>query len=877
VKMLEDGQLLGSEEVSIDGDGWTGLAAVPMFGQAMQRLVTAPSPPPTVTARPAAAPPAPERPKLDLDQLAQAYGGRMAVVSVVDGEAQARFRKKLLIIGASVLAVLALIGAGASLSLTRYGAFGLRWLFPAHVSASSSDGKALSDARAGLAQDTWPAVRKARAQLDMLLARREYPEVRALWAQMVFLEQRRWGTADAAQVSKATASLEDLKALAKTNPERIKAEVGQALLARQPDASLALLHSAKLDDDGPLLEAEALLQKGQAAQAAQVLEAAVKTAPSGGGWHALGLAHLRLKKPDKAQTDFETALKVAPEHLSSAVELAQLAYGRNEPQTILKTLEAALADPKALAPSERSRALALRGAALLMSGKPADAVEGLEEAVRIDPSSIFAKGTLARAYAATKQDEKALPLWKAAVAGEPDRSLWAGGQIQSLAALKKSEEVMAASTKARASFPKDEPTALIVAKAQELVDRMTDAEESYRVASQLDPSDLDAALGLARIYIREHRPADAKTALAAMTDKRSQDPRLRLGLGELAMATNDFATAQSEFERATSLAPDMPEAWVARARVEFERRSWKDARAHAEKALSLDPDVADGRLVHGMALWKLGELDEAQKELEAARSAAPNSKLEVALAAVHFEKGDLDGAMGLLNAVLKTEPGNPEANFWKAKVLDKKSEWALAQESIRAALDRAPTRAAYHYELGKILQGAGKLPDAVEAWRQAVKLDPAYADAWEAMGQAYLDVSRYKDAIPAFEAALKADPARVRILGSIGDAHFQAGKWTLAVNSYQAAMKADPSLTGLYYRLGRAYTEMGQHDKAIAFYQHALAATPDNAQVWYHLGYAWKERGRKKEAVNAFQNYLAKAPDAKDRKDIENEIYDLSR
>jgi tetratricopeptide (TPR) repeat protein len=70
---------------------------------------------------------------------------------------------------------------------------------------------------------------------------------------------------------------------------------------------------------------------------------------------------------------------------------------------------------------------------------------------------------------------------------------------------------------------------------------------------------------------------------------------------------------------------------------------------------------------------------------------------------------------------------------------------------------------------------------------------------------------------------------------------------------------------------------MGQYDKAIAFYQRALSASPDNAQAWYHLGYAWKERGKKREAVNAFQNYLAKAPDAKDKKDIEDEIYFLSK
>jgi tetratricopeptide (TPR) repeat protein len=877
VKMLEDGQLLGSEEVSTDGEAWTGLAAVPTFAQAMQRLVSAPAAPPAPALRPVTAAPAPERPKLDLDQLAQAYGGRMAVVSVVDGEAQARFRKKLLVIAASVLAVLALIGAGASLQLTRYGAFGLRWLFPAHVSTSSAEGKNLADARACLAEDTWPGLRKARGLLEGLLARREYPEVRALWIQSVFLEQRRWGTAEPSLVAQATNALEDLKALPKGNPERIKAEVGQALLAKQPDAALTLLRATKLDGEGPLLEAEALLQKNQAADAAVLLDTAVKAAPSGPGWHALGLTHLRLKKPDKAQADFEAALKVAPQHLSSAVELGQLAYGRKEPQAILKALEPALADPKALAPPERARALALRGAALLMIGKPVDAVAGLEEAVKADPSSIFAKGTLARAYSALKQDEKALPLWKAAVTGEPDNPAWAAGQVQSLAALKKSDEAAAAATKARAAFPKDEPTTLVIARAQELIDRFTEAEESYRVATQLDPSDLDAALGLARLYLHQHRPADAKNALAGMTEKRPQDARLRLGLGELAMATGDLSTAQAEFERATTLAPEVPEAWVARARVALEKRSWKEARSHVEKALSLDADVPEGRFVHGIALWKLGELDEAQKELEAARSAGPNNKLEVALAAVHFEKGDLDEAISLLTTVLRNEPGNPEANYWKARVYDKKTEWSLALESIRAALDRAPTRAPYHYELGQILHGAGKVPDAVEAWKQAVKLDPGYADAWEALGQAYLEVNRYKDAIPAFEAALKADPGRVRVMGSIGDAHAQAGKYTQAIASYQAALKADPKLTGLYYRLGRAYTELGQHEKAIGFYQRAVTIAPENAQAWYHLGYAWKERGRKREAVNAFQNYLAKAPDAKDRKDIENEIYDLSR
>ncbi|RPH65632.1 MAG: tetratricopeptide repeat protein, partial [Myxococcaceae bacterium] len=439
VKMLEDGQLLGSEEVSTDGDAWSGLAAVPAFSQAMQRLVAAPSPTQVAPGKPTAAA-APPPPKLDLDQLAQAYGGRMAVVSVVDGDAQARWRKRWLVLGALGLVGVAGVGAAASLHFTKYGAFGLRWLFPASVSSSSADGKTFSEAKAGLAEDTWPGLRKARTQLEGLLGRGEVPEVRAVWAQSVFFEQFRWGTADAAQVTQASAALESLSVLPKGNPERLRAEIGQALVNKQPDAALGLIRAAKLEPDGPLLEAAALLQKRQAGEAAAVLDGAVQSAPSGAAWHALGLVHLQLKKPDKAQADFEAALKAAPQHLSSAVELAQLALDKKEAAAALQTLEPALAEPKVLAPPERSRALAVKGAALLLQGKPADAVAPLEDATRIDPNSAFARGTLARAYSALKQDEKALPLWKSAVTAEPDNPRWAEGQVQSLAALKKSEE-----------------------------------------------------------------------------------------------------------------------------------------------------------------------------------------------------------------------------------------------------------------------------------------------------------------------------------------------------------------------------------------------------------------------------------------------------
>ena len=63
--------------------------------------------------------------------------------------------------------------------------------------------------------------------------------------------------------------------------------------------------------------------------------------------------------------------------------------------------------------------------------------------------------------------------------------------------------------------------------------------------------------------------------------------------------------------------------------------------------------------------------------------------MEVTLGAVKFDQGKVDEAGALLAQVLKAEPGNPDANFWMARVNDKKGNYSNAVESIRAALDRA--------------------------------------------------------------------------------------------------------------------------------------------------------------------------------------------
>ena len=138
-----------------------------------------------------------------------------------------------------------------------------------------------------------------------------------------------------------------------------------------------------------------------------------------------------------------------------------------------------------------------------------------------------------------------------------------------------------------------------------------------------------------------------------------------------------------------------------------------------------------------------------------------------------------------------------------------------------------------------------------------------------------LDSKDFTAPSKSFESSLKADPARTRVIGAIGDAHFSAARWGDAITQYQAALKQDPSLTPLLYKVGRAYSEQSEHLKAVEWYRKAIGSDAQNPMPYYYLGFAYKEKGRKKDAIQAFKEYLSRRPDAEDKKDIEEEIYDL--
>ena len=882
-KMLEAGQLIGAEEISLDKQEWSPLGSVPHFQELIDRLLKSP-PEPTASA-PAIAPQTPEM-SATMDRLKRLYDGRMAAVSVVHGRS---FRDRLgnrvpVLIGVSGL--VALIVAGGPLGFTRYGVFGLKKLFPARIAKSSQQFTMLQDARKGLLTDTFKSYKDAHELSATVLKVGEYPEARAIWCQSVFYLQRRYAAATPADVAKANAALQPIRSLGQRNLELVKTLAGAALAASRPTEVLSALQdaTARKENDADMelgfLLAEAYALQGQRKLAVETLNRLLAVQKnSAKALHALGNLYQSGNEPDKAAKAYADALEADPKHAASAVELAAVELLlRKNVQAASDALERALepATQSLLGPAELARAHALKGAKLGLEFKPREASVELEESLKLDPRSNFARARLATLLLSQREYARAAVLFKDVLSSEPQNIEATDGYLSALIGAGKMEDALTSVAQANVRFPGNARIAYLYGRINDVLDKPTEAEKHYKRAISANPKLLEPTLYLARLYLRFRRVDEAKAQLEAAAVQAPDDPQVHVGLGELALGEHDLARSKLEYERAKTLDPSVAEAHLGLSRVALENGSLQEATESIERALQLDANVKGGMLQHGLVLWKTGKGAEAVSELKKAKAQDPKSSLvAITVGAVMLDQGDLAGSEANLLSALAIDPASPEAHFYLAKLKSRRGEYNQAIDTMKTALERAPKRAGFHYELGLIYRDAKKLSDAIPEWKRTVELDPTHADGLEALGQAYLDRGEFEQAVSSFDASIRADPTRTRVLGLIGDAFFQAAKWDQAISKYHQALKTDQTLTNVYYRLGRAYTEKGQHAQAITWYLKATEADVKNPLPYYYLGYAYKEKHRRQEAIDAFKHYLALKEKPEDRKEIEDEIYDL--
>ena len=410
-----------------------------------------------------------------------------------------------------------------------------------------------------------------------------------------------------------------------------------------------------------------------------------------------------------------------------------LAHGEYD-EAIAEFRKAAAVDPLVTDPAARSASM-MRAVAALRQGQLAEARSLLEGSTALQDSS-EAHRVLGLTYWADSQDDKSIEQLEIAIRGNP----------------------------------RDERSRLALARVLTSAGRDSDAERALRETIHALPDSALARWWLGWGYERLNRFADARREFELVAPGavagRSQ---LYASIGRLAGDAADVPGAIAAFARSVSASPNDPigHKYLAGALLQQDRTD--EAFVELVAALLIDPLDADAHSGVGQIHLNAGRYDQAVTALRrAVELSADHAEARYALATALMRLGNTQEASRELERVqqaqrqmLADRRRNISLDVLREEAALRAAEGSYARATAlwQQVVDLEPGRPSNHLGLAATLASAGRIATAIAHYEKAVTLgaDPV---VYRQLAELYTKVGRIEDAARAratYERALQGD------------------------------------------------------------------------------------------------------------------------
>ena len=354
-------------------------------------------------------------------------------------------------------------------------------------------------------------------------------------------------------------------------------------------------------------------------------------------------------------------------------------------------------------------------------------------------------------------------------------------------------------------------------------------------ALESEPHAVPAGLLLASAYLREGRPEEALGVV----------DRVLAGHPGQAAALRIRATSQLQLGHAERAAAD------------------------AQRLLELSPDDPQAPVLLGMALTRLGRLDEAERvlvalERQARESEAPGAHARACTALASFlaaGRQDPAGADLAWRRCLERHPTDAVVLQGATSFFDQRGDGASSLAALRHALETEPEALGVRMSLGRRLAAAGS-PEEGEALLRAAAEGGAGWAGWQALASFRQERGDAIGAVAAQEHALAGVP----------EEHADAIRFPYAMMLLDTGRQDDakavreqlvsPALVDLLD--GRLHLAEGDAGGALEAFERGTARNPGDARGHYLIGLAAQALGRFDRALAAYSAAFERDPGATD-------------
>jgi tetratricopeptide (TPR) repeat protein len=185
-------------------------------------------------------------------------------------------------------------------------------------------------------------------------------------------------------------------------------------------------------------------------------------------------------------------------------------------------------------------------------------------------------------------------------------------------------DALQALTRAQNFAPHNAHLLFDVGVLEEEMQLYPNAEAALAAAQQLDPQNPDIDYAMARVKIDKGQLDDAERDMKIYLQARPDDASAHYGLGRVYELGMHFDQAKTEFLRSTELQPVQTEAWYELGVVALKQNDYAGAMPYFEKVLARNGLHGGALADAGQALYREKRYDEALVYLRRAVAAAPS-------------------------------------------------------------------------------------------------------------------------------------------------------------------------------------------------------------------------------------------------------------
>ena len=275
------------------------------------------------------------------------------------------------------------------------------------------------------------------------------------------------------------------------------------------------------------------------------------------------------------------------------------------------------------------------------------------------------------------------------------------------------------------------------------------ADIAFREAENLEPTSLDAKLGLARIARAKLSYTKAISLLDKAASEHPNSVAVLNEYGSVYLAAEELERARHFFESALANSPSDAAAIIGLAGVDLLQRDYARATRRLRERLDREPQDAFARALLARVLLESSKESEAAEEARRASALDPyNVEALFVLAYVKSIQGKADESRSLARRVVSLDP----FSFAARRLLSQYLDGQVGYEQ------KVSEPARLRYLSGRVLKQEGKLAKAITDLEAALRIEPRFYRALIALADIWLRQGDFERAAATAKLAIEVDP-----------------------------------------------------------------------------------------------------------------------